>query len=72
MEDRDEPPNEVMTVDELAARLRVTRGSIYGLVQRRKIPGVIHLGRSIRISRAAIEKWLTEGDARLGRPKTSP
>lgn len=50
----------VMTVGELAATLRVGRRQAYELVRNGSVPGVVRLGaRSIRISRAAVEEWLS-------------
>jgi len=51
----------VLTVPEVAELLRKPRNWTYEAVARGEIPGVIRLGRSIRVSRAAIERWI--GDA---------
>ena len=60
--DEQQPP--VMTVDEVAAYLRIPRGSVYKLAQRGGIP-CQKVGRHWRFRREAIEQWL--GDAqRLG------
>ena len=48
---------EVLTVDEVAALLRVDRKTVYEAVHRRQIPHV-RVGRAIRIQRAAFEAWL--------------
>lgn len=69
-EKQSDQPSDVITVDELAARLRVSRLTLYAMIQQRKVPGVIRVGRVIRISKAAIEKWLAEGDPRPGRPRS--
>lgn len=42
---------EVLTVEELAALLRVNRKTLYEAIQNGAIPGVFRVGRSIRISR---------------------
>jgi len=49
---------DVMTVREAADLLRVERKKIYELVARDQLPGVRRLGRLIRISRAAVLRWL--------------
>lgn len=50
------PP--VLTVDELAALLRVERKTAYAAIARGDIPGAHRVGRSIRISRDAVLEWL--------------
>lgn len=52
--------NEVMTVDELADRLRIGRRAAYEAVRRGEIPGVVRIGRTIRVSAAAVDRWLGE------------
>ena len=49
---------EVITVDELASRCRIGRRQAYQLVRDGVVPGVIRLGKSIRISRQAVDRWL--------------
>ena len=48
----------VLTVEEAAALLRVNRKTLYEAIQTSALPGVIRLGRSIRISRTALVHWL--------------
>jgi excisionase family DNA binding protein len=54
---------EVMTVDELADFMRVDRKSIYAAIQRREIPGVTKLGKTIRIHRPTVVAWLRDGQS---------
>lgn len=49
---------EVLTVEELAAVLRIGRRQAYAQIREGRIPGVVRLGRSIRISAQAVEQWL--------------
>lgn len=51
----------VLTVDELAAQLRIGRRAAYEAVRRGEVPGVIRVGRSIRVSVAAIDQWINGG-----------
>ena len=60
---------EVMIVDELACLLRVERKTAYAAIQRGEIPGVRHVGRSIRISRRAVLDWLRDGQGRVSRKR---
>jgi excisionase family DNA binding protein len=57
--DANDPP--VMTIAEVAAYLRIPRGSVYKLAQRGGIP-CQKVGRHWRFRREAIEQWL--GDTR--------
>ena len=54
--DEQQPP--VMTVDEVAAYLRIPRGSVYKLAQRGRIP-CQKVGRHWRFRRQTIESWLS-------------
>jgi excisionase family DNA binding protein len=63
-DDRLSIPNndpEVLTADEAAALLRVSRKAIYAAANRGEIPGAFRLGRSIRFSRAALVAWMRQG-----------
>ena len=59
------PPPEVMTIDELAVYLQVSKSSLYKLAQDGKVPGQ-KVGRHWRFHREAIDRWLTGkgGDAK--------
>jgi excisionase family DNA binding protein len=59
----------VMTVDELAALLRVNRKSVYEAIARGEIPGVRRIGRTFRASREAVLAWLREGRVSRSRRK---
>ncbi|MCX5730923.1 MAG: helix-turn-helix domain-containing protein [Deltaproteobacteria bacterium] len=49
---------QALTVDEAARLLRVNRKTLYDAVRDGRIPGVIRMGRSIRIGRDALLGWL--------------
>lgn len=49
----------MLTVDELCDVLRIGRRQGYALVHRDGFPSV-RLGRSIRVPRAGLERWLQE------------
>ncbi len=61
MKRHDDDDRDVMTVEELAALLRVNRKTAYEAISLGTIPGVRRVGRSIRISREAVVNWLREG-----------
>jgi len=52
----------VMTIEEVAAYLRIPRGSVYKLAQRRKIP-CQKVGRHWRFHRESLEQWLANQGA---------
>jgi len=58
--DRDSGAPLLLTVDEAARALRMSRSRVYELMQRGEIPGVVHIGRSVRISRAELEAWVSQ------------
>ena len=54
------PPPEVMTIDELAVYLQVSKSSLYKLAQDGKVPGQ-KVGRHWRFRKTAIDAWLNAG-----------
>ena len=52
-----------LTVDEAAAYLRCNRKTVYDAVSRGTLPGVVRLGRVIRIHRTALLGWPLEAAA---------
>lgn len=70
---------DVLTVEEAAQVLRISRGLAYEAARRWRATGgreglpVVSLGRVLRVPRSALEEMLATGDARLGsRPPASP
>lgn len=53
-----QPPSDMMTVAELAVRLRMSVHGVGNAIRRGEIPGVVRVGRRIRISRRVVERWL--------------
>jgi excisionase family DNA binding protein len=51
--------NEWLKVPEVAAELRIARSRAYELVGEGEIPSV-RIGRSVRVSRRELERWLEE------------
>ena len=48
-------PLEFLTVSEAAALLRVGRNALYEAIQANTVPGVVRIGRLIRIRRGALK-----------------
>ena len=59
----------LLTVDEAAAFLRVNRKTLYEAVRLGRVPGVVQLGRSIRISRDALLQWLRDNGGSASKAK---
>lgn len=51
--------DQVLTVDELAIYLKVSRSTLYKLLAEGKVPGQ-RVGRHWRFSKEAIDSWLKE------------
>lgn len=51
---------EYYTVKEAAARLRVSKMTIYRMVEWGELPGAIRIGRTIRITAVEFDLWLRE------------
>ncbi len=56
---RPPPPPEVMTIDDLAAYLQVSKSSLYKLAQDGKVPGQ-KVGKHWRFHKEVIDRWLSE------------
>jgi excisionase family DNA binding protein len=64
-----ESPPAVLTVDELAALLRVNRKTVYDALARDAIPGARRIGKTYRILRAAVLEWLASSQDRVARSR---
>lgn len=63
------PP--IITVDELAALLRVNRKTVYAAIREGAIPGVVRLGGTIRVCRDAVLAWMA-GEGRVPSSRRNP
>lgn len=54
MPDNREAPPEFLTVDEAAALLRVNRKTLYESIRLGQLPGVVRIGKALRIRRETI------------------
>lgn len=55
------PPDSVLTIDELAAYLKVAKSTLYKLAQEGKVPGQ-KVGRHWRFHRETVDLWLSKGE----------
>jgi excisionase family DNA binding protein len=61
------PTEEVLTADEVAELLRVTRKTVYKAFRAGEIPGGRRLGTALRFSRSRVLQWLADGQERAAR-----
>ncbi len=52
---------DVLTVEEVAAILRVSKATVYRMVRERKIPALYIAGRMIRFPKESFLVWLNSG-----------
>jgi len=50
----------LLTVDEAAGLLRTTRRSIYAMVERRQLPGIIRIRRRVLFRADDLLQWLDQ------------
>ena len=55
--------DEILTLEEASRFLKLSKSTLYSLVQQKKIPA-LKLGRSWRFVKAYLLKWLEQGAAR--------
>lgn len=55
--DRQQEAPEFLTVEEAAALLRVNHKTLREAIRRNDVPGVVRLGRTLRINRTALVEW---------------
>ena len=53
---------EYLKVEEAAQLMRISRAKAYEMAQDGSLPGVVRIGRAVRVSRRRLIAWL-EGDA---------
>ncbi len=53
------PPSLLLTVAEAARELRIARSHAYALAKSGQLP-VVHMGKSVRIPRQALEDWVLQ------------
>lgn len=61
----DEKPGDVLTIEELAAYLKIPKSTLYKLVREGNIPSQ-KVGRHWRFRKAGIDRWLEETRGKQG------
>lgn len=54
--------SDIITVDELAAYMKVNRKTIYGAVKLGELPGAVRVCGAIRIHKPTVLAWLATGE----------
>ncbi len=57
----------LLRVSELSVLLSVSERTVKRMARANELPGMVHLGRSVRFRRSVIEKWIEQGCPRPGR-----
>ncbi len=60
--------HEFLTVEEAADLLRVNRNSVYEAIKRSDFPGILRIGRLIRIRRSALVSGVASSDPTVTEP----
>jgi excisionase family DNA binding protein len=53
----------LLTADEVAVKLRLSRKAVYAMVERRQLPGVVRIGRRVRVRQTILLEWLSQEGA---------
>ncbi len=59
----------LMTSEDVARRLRVSKASLWRMRSTGKLPPPIHIGGIVRWRAEDVEKWVKDGCPELARPK---
>jgi excisionase family DNA binding protein len=60
MEVTQRPEKLLLKIDEAAALLSMGRAKAYQMAQNGEMPGIVRMGRSVRVSAAVLRKWVDE------------
>ncbi len=59
-DERESSPDALLlTIDQVARRLNISRAMVYRLIQHSSLK-VVHLGRAIRVSANSLQQWVRE------------
>jgi excisionase family DNA binding protein len=61
LSDRAAPAERDYTVRDLAARLQCSERHIWRLIDQGRVPGVLRIGRLVRLHGATVDAWLAGG-----------
>jgi excisionase family DNA binding protein len=61
MAEKQQNETRLLSVEEVAELLGVSKRSVFRLADIQKLPAAIRLGRSVRWDRFQLEKWIADG-----------
>lgn len=50
----------LLRAEEAARMLQISRSGMFRLMAEGRVPGVVRIGRSVRLSREALENWVQQ------------
>lgn len=62
----------MLRVRAVSQRLDITDQRTWELIRRRMLPGVVRIGRQIRVDEEALEEWIKQGGRALPNPTDEP
>ena len=51
----------LLTATDVADRLGIARKTVYDMIREKRVPGVVQIGRLVRIRSADLETWIEAG-----------
>jgi excisionase family DNA binding protein len=54
-------PRQLVTIPEVAERLGIPAASAYDLVRENRLPGIVRVGRRVRVRSDELERWIERG-----------
>lgn len=60
----------LLRAEEAAKLLNISRSKVFALMASGQLPGVVRIGRSVRVSRTVLERWIAEQAGETG-PKAA-
>jgi excisionase family DNA binding protein len=61
----------LMKADDVARALKLGRSKVFALMASGGLPA-IHIGRSVRVPREALEQWIRDRTVQIAEPSPSP
>lgn len=61
----------LLTVGQVSHILNIPKSRLYGLLRDGQVPGLVRIGRRLRVTRSVLEEFLRAGGRGLDRPADS-
>ncbi|MBA3779737.1 MAG: helix-turn-helix domain-containing protein [Chloroflexi bacterium] len=59
---------QLLKIPEAAARLRISRSRAYEMAQAGELPGLMRVGKLLRVSARRLDEWVDQASAGRGTP----